>query len=336
MTIKTSYIFLLITLMALSNGCIKKSVFVENQKPKETVYAYAKDELKKEKQDLGNKEQKKLTKKERQRYEELNKSELDFLVENKTGGTIYATCFSYIQKEPFTRWRWDKSPVYKIETGQTTLVNVDTIPDQIVRENVYGYLAIFASQKEAEEVIFELLDERNRISLDKIYKLKNKKLTIDVEKYGFKGYTLDYSIEPTNPADKLKLKTTELDFAVQNNTGKTIWLTCFVYQKKDDAPNWTYDKTPIKKLGSGQMAIVDIDTITKKDVRMNMYGYLAIFDEQEEKDAQDSIYELLDPYKKIYIDQLIALKNKKVVLEVEKYGIAGNFIDYSVQLLRLK
>ncbi|MCF7899587.1 hypothetical protein K9L05_02980 [Candidatus Babeliales bacterium] len=257
---------------------------------------------------------------------------LDFAVKNKTGGTIFVTCFYYIQTEPFTRWRWDKSKVYKIEQGQKAIIDLDVIPDVLIRRNVYGYLAVFASEKKAQESIFETLDERHLLDLDLLYKLKNKKIAVKIEKYGYKDYLLDYDVEYLLPEEKDTLIKSEVDFLVKNNTGKPVLVTCFVYQKKENRPIWQYSKTPVIKLENNQLGIVDVDTIVqrvyKEEDIENIFAYLAVFDENEKEDAQDSTYELLKEYKKLYVGPLILLKDKKIVLEIEKYGIAGDFIDY--------
>ena len=79
-----------------------------------------------------------------------SEQELDFEVENKTGKTIYAVCFSYIKENDFARWHWDKSAIHKIPPEKTIVINVDTIPDKVDRENVFGYLDIFNTRAQAE------------------------------------------------------------------------------------------------------------------------------------------------------------------------------------------
>ncbi|MFA5074898.1 MAG: hypothetical protein WC436_02235 [Candidatus Babeliales bacterium] len=261
---------------------------------------------------------------------------LDFMVKNKTGRTIFVTCFYYMQTEPFTRWRWDKSKVYKIEDSQKVIIDLDVVPDVLIRKNIYGYLAVFATEKEAQDSIFELLDEKHKIDLNLIYKLKNKKVAIKVERYGFKDYSLDYDLENLIPDQKETLIKSEVDFLVENKTGKPIWLTCFSYQKKENKPIWQYAKTPVIRIEKDQSAIVDIDTIVQKVYKeediFNIFGYLAIFDENEKEEALDSTYELLKEHKKLFIGPLFLLKDKKIVLGIEKYGIVGDIFDYRIAI----
>ncbi len=258
-----------------------------------------------------------------------NNKELDFEIENQTGKAIYITCFSYIQKEPTTRWHWDKSAIYKIEDKNNIIVNIDTIPDKDNRENTFGYLAIFENELEAHESIYELTPDKNKIDIDKIYSLSNKKVVITIEKYGIKKEKLDFKIE-----DKFKKKTIppELDFIVQNNTGKIIFITGFIYQVEDNIRSvWNYDKTPVQKLKPGQQILIDVDTIKKHRDRKYMLGFLGVFEEHEEQQAHNSTYELLDGKNKITLGSISKLKNKKVIIEVEQYGSIGSITEFDIK-----
>jgi hypothetical protein len=290
------------------------------------------DEEKNAEQNQPIKTQEKASKKKDKKFSAKDKqSELDFLVQNIAGKTIYVTCFSYIKKRLFTRWRWDKSDIYKIEPGQTVTVDIDTIPDEQERKNVYGYLAVFNNEQEANDSIYELLDDKVKVDLDLLYKLKNEVVKIGIEKYGIKGKLLDYAFEPIN---KKRATPPELDFFVENKTGKTLYLACFVYQLKEDLPVWRYDKTDVIKLMPNETKIIDVDTIAGKYERVYVRGYLAVFDENEKEKADQATYELLAPKNKISLERLAALKNKKVVLEIEKYGVEGDIIDYEVKPVR--
>lgn len=261
--------------------------------------------------------------------EERLTPELDFEVENATGTTIYITCFSYIQKEPFMRWRWDKSAIQKLEDGQRTIVNIDTIPDTEHREDIFGYLAIFESEEEAHDSIYELLQNGQKIDLDQLYKLKDKKVVVGVEKYGFKKAKVDFSV-----VEKFKKKRLdpELDFIIENGTGRNIFVTVFVYQVKDNVRMvWSYDKTAVQKLEPGQMSVVNVDTIKNERDRKYMSGYLAVFDEHEEDKAHDSTYELLEPKNKIALGRLSRLTDQKVVVEIEQYGAVGEITEFDLR-----
>jgi hypothetical protein len=275
------------------------------------------------------------------RYSLTNPGEIDFEVHNVTGKTMYVTCFSYIKKRDFARWRWDKSPIYLIQNNQTVVIDIDTIPDEQDRAKTFGYLAVFNDQKSAEDATYELLDDRSTLDLDQLAQLKGKRVTIEVEKYGVRGEFLDYDFIAKKKAEQAIAP--ELDFSVENKTGKTIFATCFVYEKKakgswvaaledkDDMSAWRFDKTPIIKLAPGQTDIINVDTITSNRDRSYVRGYLAVFDENEEQLAQDSVYELLDSRYKLHLGELPRLKNKKVVIDVEKYGVAEDFFDFTIK-----
>jgi hypothetical protein len=212
--------------------------------------------------------------------------ELDFTIENKTGKTIYCTCFSYIHKGSFRHWRWDKSPVVELQDGTTAIIDVDTIDDEQDRKDVYGYLGVFDDQQSAEDAVIELVDERKLLDIDRLSELKGKKITIGIEKYGHKEF-LEYDFAPDTTAVE---KSPELDFVVENRTGKTIIACCFVYEKrgkgrwipeledKDDATVWRFDKTPLITLKPGEKEALNVDTIIAGRDRNYVRGYLAVFD----------------------------------------------------------
>lgn len=285
----------------------------------------------------------------------LTSTELDFKVENQTGKTVYITCFSYIKKRPFSRWRWDKSPIYKVEDNKTVVVDLPTIPDEEDRNNTFGYIGVFETKKEADDSTFELLNDNQKIDLDIITQLHNKKVTLEIEKYGIVGEFYDFDFKKIDEkVDKKKeiKKEPELDFYVENKTGKTIFVTCFVYEKKakgtwlakktseswnvneetrDDMTVWRFDKTPVIALKPNETGLIDVDTIIEPRDRIYIRGYLAIFDEDEKDMADKSIYELTSQQRKLDVGKLIDIKNKKISIYTQRYGITGNFIDYVVK-----
>lgn len=296
---------------------------------------------------------KKRTHKEKKRLKkrtELHASSiksLSFEVENKTGKLVYITCFSYIKKRDFGTWRWDKSPVIKLDVGQTDQVKIDFISDDYSRKNVFGYLGVFTNEKAAQDAIYELMPDRNKLDLDQLMYLHDKKVTLEIERYGFKGeyFEFDFSEKETHDEALKRQNTPELDFVVENKTGKTILATCFTYQKKakgtwfaavddkDDMEVWRFDKTPLVTIPPNERGIIDVDTITENRDRTYVRGYLAVFDEDERKLAEESTYELLGSHRKLNLGLLSMLKNKKVVVDIEQYGIAEDFIDFVIKPL---
>ncbi len=286
---------------------------------------------------------KKAEKKKRSTYDSDNPNELDFDVENRTGKTVFVTCFDYQRKRNFGHWRWDKSPVYKLEPGQTVTVDIDTIPNDQDRNNVFGYLGVFNTQQEADDATYELTDDNLLLDLDRLIDLKGKKVTLEIEKYGSKGEFFEYDFVNKDGEEPME---EELDFVVENKTGKPLLVTCFVYEKKakgswsqavdekDDMSVWRFDKTPLIKIMPNEIGMIDVDTIAANRDRDYIRGYLAVFDLDEEKRARESTFELLPSRYKLPLGELPRLKNKKIVIEVEKYGTAEDFIDYVIKPVR--
>ena len=277
----------------------------------------------------------------------IQESEVDFEVENLTGKTVYVTCFAYMRKRVHSRWRWRKSPVYKIDQKQSVIIDLATIEDEEDRKNIFGILGVFDSRTEAEEAIYELTPDKNKLDLDQLMKLKGKKVAIETERYGFKNPFLEYDfIQTQQEMKEIKGSTPELDFLVENQTKKSIYLCGFTYMKKakgtwiaavdekDDMALWRYDKTPVLRLEQGQIAYIDVDTIISARDRENVLGFLGIFNSNEERLAHRSTYELLSPRHKLSLGNLKQLKNKKIILEIEQYGAQGNIIDYIVKPIK--
>ena len=269
---------------------------------------------------------------------------LDFEVENQTGKTIFITCFSYIKRRAFTRWRWDKSDVYQLEPGQSAVVAIDDIDDARDRKNVFGYLALFNTHKAADEAVYELLSDNVQIDLDQLEKLRGKKVVIEVEKYGAKGEFYEYDfIKKKKEGCQTPPQIESLDFPIENKTGKPVYVVCFTYEKKakgewigalggkDDMALWHYQKEPILKLMPGQMEMMHIAKIVKGRDQIYAQGYLAVFNENEEKLAQAATYERLSSKRRLTLGRLFQLEGKKIVLDIERYGIANNFIDYRIK-----
>lgn len=357
------FIYLFLTILIFSTGCLKKqynndigeanplsykplekrlleseeklSVAEElsNMHPEEQSKHTIERKIEEAKKNIIEQEEKRLQKRIKKEQKKLKKrtrkKELDFEVENLTGKTKYIACFSYVKQADFTRWHWDKSPVYKLEDGQKITIDIDTVPEALDREHVYGYLGVFDSKEIAEKSTYELLPDKNKIDLGRIIRIKGKTAIVGIEKYGFKKEILDFKL-----VGEIEKRIPELDFIVENKTGRPLWVTCFIYQKKTDLPVWSYDKTPVKLIQPNEMVIIDVDTIEEKYDRVYLRGILAVFDETEEKLAKEITYELLPENNKIELYRLMMLRNKKVVLEAEKYGIIGDMIEFDIKPVR--
>lgn len=283
---------------------------------------------------------KKEVKKNEKKVEHKQTNKLSYEVENKTGKTLYITGFAYLHKRPLSPWHWSKTPIYTLKDDQKTIVMHTTIQDSVDRKGIFGYLAVFSNKKEAEDATIELLPESNVLDLDLLSELHDKKVVIEIERYGFKGPFLDYDLLKKDAPDQ---KIPELDFFIKNSTGKTLYVACFAYEKKakgrwiaaidekDDMSLWRFDKVGVYKIEPDNAAHVDVDTVSAGRDRSVISGFLGLFDENEEQLALDATYELLEPQRKINLGLLESLAQKTINLEIEKYGIEGDLIDFTIK-----
>lgn len=247
---------------------------------------------------------------------------LDFTVENKTKRTIYITCFYYAKTVASIRWEWRKTPVYKMEANKISTVHIGYIPQKKYLDHIFGYLAIFNNLDDAEDAIYELLPDENKVDLDKLNRLKDKKITLYVEQYGTEEYWY-YRFDPKAGIPKVP----ELDFVLENDTGKNLYVTLFTYEIEEGQPQWDLDKNKVLFVEDEQSIMIDVDTLLQKYTREHARGYLGIFNEDEKKLAEKSTFETLKPNQKINLGILYKLQDKKVVLVPKRYGIITGFDD---------
>lgn len=249
-------------------------------------------------------------------------------VKNITPRTLYTTCFAHMKKQFGSRWRWHKTKVYKLKPHIDVVIPIGNVANKYDRSGVYGALGIFTDESAAHDAIYELLPDQHKLDLDQIEKLKDQTVLIGVEKYGITGDIFDYDFVGENEVINAEQ---ELDFVVENKTGRNIYATAFAYQVKEDMPTWRYDKTPIVFIKNGESAVIDIDTLSDQYDRRFMRGYLAVFDEGEEHEAHNATYQLLKPYQKVKLGRLSALQERKIILTDQKYGILGDMINFTIK-----
>ena len=63
---------------------------------------------------------------------------------------------------------------------------------------------------------------------------------------------------------------------------------------------------------------------------MHARAALGIFEDYEQEIAHRSTYQLLTHEHKIELGPLFLLKNKKIVLNIERYGAQKDFIDFAI------
>ncbi len=249
-------------------------------------------------------------------------------IRNITKRPLYTACFSYMKKGESPRWHWQKSSVHELLPEKDVIITIDTFRSKRTVPEIFGVLGVFTGHQEAENSIYEILPDTNKIDLDRIDKLQDKTIILGIEKYGVVGDIFDYSFVPDSGHSP---DVPDLDFEVENQTGRPLYITAFVYEKKNDMPIWNYDKSPIIRVEPGQTHSINVDGVTTAYDRKYARGFLAIFDESERKEAYDSTYQLLKDHQKINIGLLAALAGRKVILNDQKYGILGDVIDFVVK-----
>lgn len=344
---QSSYLLILCLFLTLTTGCLKQEEQKKLPPIEHTISSLETKTTKKVRK--NNNVAKKSEKTHIARSTIINKdrkkiTDLSFEVENVTGKTLYITCFSHIRRNIGTQWHWIKSPIYTTDHNQTVTVEIPKVAYEPDNQHVFGVLGVFDTEEAALDATYELLQDTNRIDLDVLHKLKNKKVTINVEQYGFKKPFLDYDFISLENKDK-KSPPPELDFYVLNNTHKPIIICGFAYLKKakgtwirakekDDMDVWRYDKTKVLKLQPGEYGYIDIDTITSSRDREYVIGYLAVFEEHEQTLAEEATYELVSQKRKITVGNLKDFNNGLVVIEISQYGIMPDVIEYAVKPAR--
>lgn len=261
------------------------------------------------------------------------KDSLSFRVRNKSGKPVYCCCFYYMKNKIMGRWRWDKSKIYKLQPKQIRLIVLDEIKNKTDREHVFGYLGVFNNKQEAKKAVMEIVDETKILDLDLLHKIKNKIIDITIKKYGITGQRLAMETRTDQKGASLPAQK-ELDLMVENQTGKDLFLTCFVYEQPENTFNldlWRFSKTEVKAVKNGETIKLDIPTVFDKYKWIYMRGILGVFDATEQKLAQQATLELSNPINKVELGQLTSILGKKIILNVENYGILGSFVDYTIK-----
>ena len=262
------------------------------------------------------------SKEEREKIREEKEAEtnLDFLAQNETSKPIYITCFYYAQTAPGVRWSWHKTPVLKLENNEEKTVHFGFRPRPEDVDDVYGYIGMFEDPDDAEESIYELLDDDSKVDLDKIARLHNKKVVFFLEHYGIEG---DYFYFMFLPLKETHIPS--LDFPVENKTGQDLYMVLFTYERDEGETQWSFGKYDIHYLKNGETIVMDVSPIINPEDRKTVRGYLGIFTKEEKQLADDSTFETLQPNQKVNLGILSKFKDQKVVLLPREYGLIVGF-----------
>jgi hypothetical protein len=248
-------------------------------------------------------------------------------VENHTGHELYGCCFYYAKRDLEERWTWHKSKVTLLPSSQKTTLTIPvSVSSKEILNEIQGYLSVFTNKDEAEMSIVELLSDEKRIPLGRLSTLNKKNVKLVAEKYGFKGERLEYTITPQEKREEQKPFET-FKLIVQNNIGKNVYLTGFLYELAYSHPQWDFEKLPVAFVPKGHNAIITIPLKQEEYNLENINGYLAIFDGNEKQKAEDCTYESLLPQNKVKLGVLTKINNQKLVLEPKVYGVLSGFDD---------
>ena len=268
-----------------------------------------------------------------QKKSSVENNKITFVVENDTSQKLNIVCFYYAKRKSSNRWTWYKTNNIITLTPKTKApFSIPIITTKEDLNHVHAYLALFNNKIDAQTSIFQLLSDEQKLDLGKIEKLNNKSVLLESTRYGFKGERIEYAI--TNGR---KIKIPELDFIVENQSGKNLYINTFVYQHHGAHPQWDFEKLPTRFVKNGQQTTFDVDTVTKKYDWSNVRGYVGIFNKDERNKAKESTYESLNPNQKINIGRLEKIINKKIVIIPKTYGVLGGFdtrhpdIEFSVK-----
>lgn len=274
--------------------------------------------------------------------------DITFFVQNVSGSSLFVANFAYIKPRRFNRWRWRKSDVKEIKPSEKIPMSVRTLDDYKDTKHIFGALAVFPNRPEAETATYELLRDENKLDLDSIAALAGKTVVVGVERYGFREpfYDYDFVDSKEDPKKTAQGIEHELDFFVQNKTGRQVFVTGFIYSKKakgkwiaaedakDDMSVWRFYKTKVLRLEKDQTGYIDVDSIIPKRDRNYVRGYLGVFDANHEEEAHNKTFELLSDQEKITLGPLSRRQGTTIILEVERYGVANDVIDFTVKPIK--
>lgn len=264
-------------------------------------------------------------------YEKM--TEIILNVKNSSGKTLYITCFAHMQKRALLSiWRITKSDILTLENGASGKIKIECPLAQEVIKNIYGYLGVFDTIKEAQDSTFELMDDRKKLDLDLLYKIGNNVIDLKIDKISSEKQIVEYEFTKKGAPESRK-NWQNLDFYVQNQSGKPLLIVAFMYKQEEGMIKdsvWDYKKTAPFKLMPNETTLVDLESIKSKEDAMYVRGVLAIFDQDQEEKAKKITYSMLDFKRVVELDRLHNIAGKKIVLKVQKYGLKGLIPDYTV------
>ena len=225
---------------------------------------------------------------------------------------IFTNCSKQQEKSPIKKSLDKKMPLAQETIQKTSLPETMGLPS-ITLPQEKTILSSRGPKKQITTAPKKNSDEAmiGAVAAKKPFDQTSKKFNIISHKRIFTKKSKK-QIQASKKKSKLKKKnpTKELDFEVENTTGKTIYVTCFAYLRRHINSRWRWSKTPVLQICNKESGRVDLVTINDESDRKNIFGVLGVFDTKEE--ASDAVYELTDDTKMLDLDQLIKLEGKKL------------------------
>jgi hypothetical protein len=255
---------------------------------------------------------------------ESNAKQIVFEIKNGLRKKAFFVPFAYVRRFIGQSWRWVKGQVFELDENQVCSVNLGAVPTDEDALSVFGNLCVFDSYEEALNATVELTSHEHKIELDVLANLIGKKIAVQSRTYGIMGEQLFYSV--IDPHEKPAL--TPLDFMVANNTAEPILVTSFLYGRDQTieffAP-WRFSKSSVYEIQPGQRQLIAVEKYDNEYDRINVKGFLGVFEKKDVKEAVNSVYELLSPKQKISLGKVSNLAGKQVVVNREAYGSDSHF-----------
>ncbi|MBM3894465.1 hypothetical protein FJ366_02620 [Candidatus Dependentiae bacterium] len=251
--------------------------------------------------------------------------QITFVIKNTLAKKMYLVPFAYVRRFIGQSWHWTKGQVCELESNQECVVDFGSVPNDEDLASVFGNICVLDSYEEAVSATCEIVPSNQKIELDLISHVLGKKILIQSRLYGINGSQLFYTLDSTDQKNVLK----PLDFMVVNNTSDPILVTSFLYGRDQSATffsSWRFSKSLVYEIQPGHKELIQVEKYDREYDRINVKGFLGVFEKENVKQAQDSVYELLSPEQKLSIGRVSELAGKEVVVSREAYGKDSHFV----------
>jgi hypothetical protein len=241
----------------------------------------------------------------------ISKKDLHITVENKADKPIYASIFYYAKKAIGYRWNWYKTPPQHLHPGESYTFELTNFLSKRELRSVYGYIGISHTQQEADDLVFELIEDSHAIDIGILSKLHSEVIEIISHDEGVSGASWTWK-----PRDSTKetLEST-YQFSLDNQTGEDLWIAPFIYDKSAVQQQWKFRKTPLIEAKKDTKQTIFIPAHAHRINRHFVQGFLGVFKHNDLERAKASTYPSLQPHEKLTVGYLYKLRNRTIILK---------------------